>query len=102
MTRSPSKVKTDVKAGSKLSQAGFLLGLFLNPEDGGDVPPKRRLTFNRLNGVISQKIVLFITTAVNISNPAKFQIFKPRDLWRSDNAVALYPGNGWFESRPEY
>jgi hypothetical protein len=28
------------------------------------VPPKRRLTFNRLHGVISQKIELFITTAV--------------------------------------
>jgi hypothetical protein len=31
--------------------------------------PKRRLTFNRLYGVISQKIVLFITTAVRTSNP---------------------------------
>jgi hypothetical protein len=25
--------------------AGFLLGLFFDPEDGGDVPPKRRLIF---------------------------------------------------------
>jgi hypothetical protein len=41
-------------------------------EDGGDVPPKRRLTFNGLHGVISQKIVLFITTAVRTSNPAQF------------------------------
>jgi hypothetical protein len=39
--------------------AGFLLGLFFDPEDGGDVPPKRRLTFNGLYGVISQKIGLF-------------------------------------------
>jgi hypothetical protein len=30
-----------------------------DPEDGGDVPPKRRLTFNGLHGVIYQKIVLF-------------------------------------------
>jgi hypothetical protein len=43
-----------------------LLGLFL---DAGDVPPKRRLTFNGLHGVISQKIELFITTAVRTSNP---------------------------------
>jgi hypothetical protein len=33
--------------------------LFYDPEDGGDVPPKRRLPFNGLHGVISQKIVLF-------------------------------------------
>jgi hypothetical protein len=33
------------------------------------VPPKRRLTLNRLHGVISQKMVLFILTAVRTSNP---------------------------------
>jgi hypothetical protein len=31
-----------------------------------DYPPKRRLTFNGLHGVISQKIELFITTAYEI------------------------------------
>jgi hypothetical protein len=36
-----------------------LLALFFDPEDGGDVPPKRRLTFDGLYGVISQKIFLF-------------------------------------------
>jgi hypothetical protein len=49
--------------------AGFLLGLFFDPEDGGDVTPKRRLTLNGLHDVIPQKIVLFITTAVRTSNP---------------------------------
>jgi hypothetical protein len=50
--------------------AGFLLGLFVDPEDGVDMfPPKRRLTLNRLHGVISQKTVLFITTAVRTSDP---------------------------------
>jgi hypothetical protein len=40
--------------------AGFLPGLFFDPEDAGDyVPPKHQLTFNRLHGVISQKIELF-------------------------------------------
>jgi hypothetical protein len=38
--------------------AGTLLGLF-DPEDGDDVPPKRRFTFNGLQGVISQKKMLF-------------------------------------------
>jgi hypothetical protein len=44
------------------------LGLFFDPEDGGDVPTKRQLTFNGLHSSISQKILLFITTAVRTSN----------------------------------
>jgi hypothetical protein len=36
------------------------------------VPPKHRLTFNALQGVISQKTVLFITTAVRTSNSRYF------------------------------
>jgi hypothetical protein len=36
----------------------MLLGLF-DPEDGGDVPPKHRLTFNGLHGVVPQKIIPF-------------------------------------------
>jgi hypothetical protein len=43
--------------------SGFLLGLFFNPEDGGDVFPKHRLTFSGLH-VISQQIVLFIPKVV--------------------------------------
>jgi hypothetical protein len=39
--------------------AGFLLGLFFEPENGGDIPPKHRLPFNGIHGVISQKIMLF-------------------------------------------
>jgi hypothetical protein len=50
-------------------QAGFLVHLFLDLEDGGGMfPPECRLTVNGLHGVISQKIVLFITTAVGTSN----------------------------------
>jgi hypothetical protein len=58
------------------SRAGFLLGLFFDPEDRGDVPPKRLLTFKGLHSVISQKIELFITTAVGTSNPTSFNFFK--------------------------
>jgi hypothetical protein len=47
--RKISQQETSVKAGD----------LFFDPEDGGDVPPKRRLTFNGLHGVISQNMVLF-------------------------------------------
>jgi hypothetical protein len=42
-----------------LPPAGFLLNYFFDPEDGGDVPPKRQSTLSGLHGVISQKIVLF-------------------------------------------
>jgi hypothetical protein len=43
----------------------FFLGLFFDPEDGGDVIlPKRLLILNGLHGVIFQKIELFITAAV--------------------------------------
>jgi hypothetical protein len=38
----------------------LLLGLFFNPEDGGDV--EWRWTSDRLNGLASQKIEIFITT----------------------------------------
>jgi hypothetical protein len=57
------------------------------------VPPKRRLTFNGLHSVISQKVELFITTAVRTSDPL-FQciIYKPNQLfeatiWDIDNAI---------------
>jgi hypothetical protein len=39
--------------------------------DGGDIPSKRRLQLNRLHGVTSQKMILFITTAVKTSNPTE-------------------------------
>jgi hypothetical protein len=56
-----------VKAGGKQN-----LRIFFNPEDGGDVSPKRRLTFNGLHSIISQKVVLFITTAVRTSKSSGF------------------------------
>jgi hypothetical protein len=41
------------------------------------VPPKRRLTFNGLHGVITQEIELFITTGVRTSNPTPWFLFRP-------------------------
>jgi hypothetical protein len=45
-----------------LLPAFFLLGLLFNPDDGGDIilPPEHQLTFNRLRGLMSQKIEFFI------------------------------------------
>jgi hypothetical protein len=53
-------------SGPKLTtcfHAGFLLGLFLDPE--ATVPLKCRLAFNALYGVISQKIELFKVVPVS-------------------------------------
>jgi NhaP-type Na+/H+ or K+/H+ antiporter len=51
-----------------------LLGLFFDPEFGGDIfLQKLLLTLSGLHGVISQKTVLFITTAVRTSNPVSVQ-----------------------------
>jgi hypothetical protein len=36
----------------------FLARLIFDPEDGCDVPPKSRLIFNELHGIISKKIAL--------------------------------------------
>jgi hypothetical protein len=56
--------------------AGFLLNLFFRPwRWRRHVPPKRRLTLNELHGVISQKMVLFTTTAVRTSNPVYISIY---------------------------
>jgi hypothetical protein len=40
---------------------GFLFGLFFEPDDGGDMFLRKFGWLNRLHGVISQKIVFFIT-----------------------------------------
>jgi hypothetical protein len=40
------------------------------------IPPKRRLTFNGLHGVISRKIVIFITTGERTSTPIHMLLFE--------------------------
>jgi hypothetical protein len=55
----------------------FLQKLFLLPWRWRRyVPPKRRLQLNRLHGVTSQKMILFITTAVKTSNPTRMYLFR--------------------------
>jgi hypothetical protein len=65
-----------------LIRISFLLGLFFDAEERGDVPPKRRLTFNRIQVVIPKKIELFITTTVRTSNPAFIDNHSVRNLIR--------------------
>jgi hypothetical protein len=56
-------------------QVASLLNIFLRPWRWRRyVPPKRRLKLNGLHGAISQKMILFITTAVKTSNPTKSDI----------------------------
>jgi hypothetical protein len=52
---SPLKVKWRFVPLATCFHSGFLLGVFLDPED---IPSKGRLTFNGLHGVISQNIEL--------------------------------------------
>jgi hypothetical protein len=51
-----------ISQGRNQHRAGIkqLLGLFLDPEDGGDVSPTRLLTFNELHVVISRKAEIFV------------------------------------------
>jgi hypothetical protein len=50
-----SPLKSQLTRLATCFHAGIFFGL-LDPEDGGDVTPKRRLPFNGLHGVISQKV----------------------------------------------
>jgi hypothetical protein len=90
--------------------AGFLLSLFFQPwRWRRNVPPKRRLTLNGLHGVTSQKMVLFITTAVRTSKKVKFSLcliilaLCHEDVWGSGGIAspfltsALYGGE-WSSS----
>jgi hypothetical protein len=43
-----------------MRRTGYLFGLLVVIEDGGDVTPKRWLTFNGLHKVISQEKKLFL------------------------------------------
>jgi hypothetical protein len=52
---SGSKNKARKKSACHLLHADFLLGLFLDPEDGGNM-----FLFNGLHGVISHKADLFL------------------------------------------
>jgi hypothetical protein len=50
---------------------GFLLGLLFNQEDGGNVSPKPRLTFNGLHDVTRQKAEHFEYRNVSIKSSPK-------------------------------
>jgi hypothetical protein len=60
-------VEDEAKQEIRMKQAASR-SLPFNPEDGGNILPKRLLTFNGLHGFISQTIQHFITTAVGTSN----------------------------------
>jgi hypothetical protein len=67
------------------------------------VPPKRRVIFNGLHGVISQKIELFIATAVRTSNPtyAKItQVVFSFQISDSNSRRISYPSHMCYMSSP--
>jgi hypothetical protein len=53
---------------------------FFDPEDGG------RLKLNGLHGVISQKMIVFITTSVKTSNPIYGMTF----IYPADDGVSSF------------
>jgi hypothetical protein len=58
-----------------LLHAGFLPGLFFNPEDGSNITLlKCQMTFNGLHSITSQKTELLITTTVRIANSANLLV----------------------------
>jgi hypothetical protein len=71
--------------------------LFFGPEDGGDVPPKRRLSFNGLHGIISPRdstlhqFGLHVTLA-NLNAPLAFML-----VYGGTPNVAV----GWLSLVPE-
>jgi hypothetical protein len=81
-----SRMLLQVMLGSTfcLLYARFLVSVLFNPEQRKrHFPSKHHLTFNGLYGVISQKIELFITTAVRTSNPAQ------RNIWPHNTSGGL-------------
>jgi hypothetical protein len=70
--RSASQSRNQLKLNLPPATAAFLLGLPFYPEDGDDVPPKRRLTHTALDGVLSQKVRHFVAIAVRAWNPTLF------------------------------
>jgi hypothetical protein len=82
ITRARNRVKADGKQSHQSERAllatclhaSFLLGSFFDPEDGGNVPPKRWLTFNGVHDIIYQTLLLFITTAVRTSYPTSTRV----------------------------
>jgi hypothetical protein len=51
-----------------LFASGFSYYFSFYPEDGGEVPPKRRLRSHLHGGATSKKTAFFIVTAVKTSN----------------------------------
>jgi hypothetical protein len=72
---------------------GILLGLF-DTKDGGNIPPKCRLTSYAIYGIISQKTGLFITTAVRIPTTTTTTTIIIIICGSRDSAVGIATGYG--------
>jgi hypothetical protein len=68
-----------------------LAWLSLRPWMWWHVTPRRRLTFNGLHGVISQKIELFITTGVRTSSPTNYMMLVNNEVERNWKEGVLSP-----------
>jgi hypothetical protein len=69
----------------------LLLNLFLRPWRWRRYfPPKRGFKLNRLYGVKSQKMILFITTTVKTSNPINLKVHSNTTFYRIGCLVSIW------------
>jgi hypothetical protein len=80
--------------------AGFFLSLLFWPWKWRRyVPPKRRLTFKGLHSVISQNMVLFITTAMRTSNSTLNLVDDTQQTWPNVDSPAIFLSKHYCGSR---
>jgi hypothetical protein len=75
LSKKPTCKQKKQQLACRLLACWFLSELISSTLKRRYVSPKRRLTLNGLHGVISQKMILFITTAVKTSNPTLWTYF---------------------------
>jgi hypothetical protein len=89
LDRRITKQETRVKQVASRFSCCFLLSLFFDPENRGDISPKRLLTFNGLQGVAFQNIELK-TAAVRTPDTREIINFALKKCYSLSSIVGLW------------